>query len=138
MIGQNQLEVNLARRWHTFGGRRIENPQEGATAASPFVCRNVGGPPCLVGLHVQDCIAEGTWGNEILTFWLHFGQYFCKGNPESYPKISLIFWLQFRTPQRLKNEAGGSKNETQTLSNRGPETSKIESKAFQNAIFRVI
>ena len=49
---------------HTFGGRRIELPQGGATAASPFVCKNVGGLPCIEGLHLQDCIAEGTWGNE--------------------------------------------------------------------------
>ena len=42
----------------------IELPQGGATAASPFVCKNVGGLPCIEGLHLQDCIAEGTWGNE--------------------------------------------------------------------------
>ena len=42
VIGQSQLEINLARCWHTFGGRRIELPQGGATAASPFVCKNVG------------------------------------------------------------------------------------------------
>ena len=42
VIGQSQLEINLARRWHTFGGRRIELPPGGATAASPFVCKNVG------------------------------------------------------------------------------------------------
>ena len=42
----------------------IEFPQGGATAASPFVCKNLGGLPCLEGLHVQDCSAEGTWGNE--------------------------------------------------------------------------
>ena len=44
---------------HTFGGRRIELPPVGATAASPFVCKNVGGLPCIEGLHLQDCIAEG-------------------------------------------------------------------------------
>ena len=32
---------------HTFGGRRIELPPGGATAASPFVCKNVGGLPCI-------------------------------------------------------------------------------------------
>ena len=51
-----------------LGSNSIDSPQGGATAASPFVCRNVGGPPCLVGLHVQDCIAEGTWGNDIFNF----------------------------------------------------------------------
>ena len=64
VIGQSQLEINLARRWHTFGGRRIELPPGGATAASLFVCKNVGGLPCLEGVHLQDCIAEGSWGNE--------------------------------------------------------------------------
>ena len=29
VIGQSQLEINLARRWHTFGGRRIEGPRGG-------------------------------------------------------------------------------------------------------------
>ena len=29
VIGQSQLEINLARCWHTFGGRRIEDPQGG-------------------------------------------------------------------------------------------------------------
>ena len=41
---------------HTFGGRRIELPPGGATAASPFVCLNLWraakhfscGGPCLV------------------------------------------------------------------------------------------
>ena len=42
----------------------IELPPGGATAASPFVCKSVGGLPCIEGLHLQDCIAEGTWGNE--------------------------------------------------------------------------
>ena len=40
----------------------IENPQGGATAASPFVCKNVGGLSCIEGLHLQDCIAEGPHG----------------------------------------------------------------------------
>ena len=30
MIGQSQFEMSLARRWHTFGGRRIETPRGGA------------------------------------------------------------------------------------------------------------
>ena len=47
VIGQSQLEINLARRWHTFGGRRIELPPGGATAASPFVGKTVGGLPCI-------------------------------------------------------------------------------------------
>ena len=63
-VSESDFETSLARRWHTFGGRRIELPPGGATAASPFVCKNVGGLPCIEGLHLQDCIAEGTWGNE--------------------------------------------------------------------------
>ena len=35
-------------------------------------------------------------------------------------KISFTFLLQSKTPQRLKNEAGGPKNETQTFQNQGP------------------
>ena len=35
VIGQSQLEMSLARRWHTFGGRRIESPQGGDTAGHP-------------------------------------------------------------------------------------------------------
>ena len=30
VIGQSQLEINLARCWHTFGGRRIETPRGGS------------------------------------------------------------------------------------------------------------
>ena len=56
----------------------IDSPQGGATAASPFVCRNVGGPPCLVGLHVQDCIAEGTWGNDIFNFGYDLASIFAR------------------------------------------------------------
>ena len=56
----------------------IEYPQGGATAASPFVSRNVGGPPCLVGLHVQDCIAEGTWGNDIFNFGYDLASIFAR------------------------------------------------------------
>ena len=44
-----------------LGSNSIELPQGGATAASPFVCKNVGGLPCIEGLHLQDCIGEGTW-----------------------------------------------------------------------------
>ena len=56
MIGQSQLEMSSARRWHTFGGRRIENPPGGPTAASPIWGMNVGGLACIKGLHVQDSI----------------------------------------------------------------------------------
>ena len=68
MVGSGALVVSdvvwIQHALHTFGGRRIELPQGGATAASPFVCKNVGGLPCIEGLHLQGCIAEGTWGNE--------------------------------------------------------------------------
>ena len=37
VIGQSQLEINLARCWHTFGGRRIESPQGGDTAGHPLL-----------------------------------------------------------------------------------------------------
>ena len=37
VIGQSQFEMSLARRWHTFGGRRIETPRGGTTAAHPFL-----------------------------------------------------------------------------------------------------
>ena len=36
MIGQSQLEMSSARRWHTFGGRRIESPRGGDTAGHPL------------------------------------------------------------------------------------------------------
>ena len=61
-----------------LGFNSIDSPQGGATAASPFVCRNVGGPPCLVGLHVQDCIAEGTWGNDIFNFGYDLASIFAR------------------------------------------------------------
>ena len=61
-----------------FCNDSIDSPQGGATAASPFVCRNVGGPPCLVGLHVQDCIAEGTWGNDIFNFGYDLASIFAR------------------------------------------------------------
>ena len=35
VIVQSQLEMNLARCWHTFGGRRIESPRGGDTAGHP-------------------------------------------------------------------------------------------------------
>ena len=64
--------------FHRFVLDSIDSPQGGATAASPFVCRNVGGPPCLVGLHVQDCIAEGTWGNDIFNFGYDLASIFAR------------------------------------------------------------
>ena len=36
VIGQSQLEMNPARRWHTFGGRRIESPQGRDIAGHPL------------------------------------------------------------------------------------------------------
>ena len=36
VIGQSQLEFSLARRWHTFGGRRIEGPRGGTPPATPL------------------------------------------------------------------------------------------------------
>ena len=36
VIGQSQLDLHSARRWHTFGGRRIESPQGGDTAGHPL------------------------------------------------------------------------------------------------------
>ena len=70
----------------------------------------------------------------VVTLW----PVFLQGQPRKLTKISLIFWLQFRTPQTLQNEAGGPKNETQTLSNRGPEASKTEPRALQDAILKDI
>ena len=55
----------------------LNSPWGGATAASPFVGKNIGRLPCIQGWHVQDCIAEGKWGHEIFTFWhalAHLGQ----------------------------------------------------------------
>ena len=46
-VSESDFEISPARRWHTCGGRRIELPPGGATAASPFVCKNVGGLPCI-------------------------------------------------------------------------------------------
>ena len=43
MIGQSQLEMNPARCWHTFGGRRIEDPQGGDTAAHPPLAQGAQG-----------------------------------------------------------------------------------------------
>ena len=36
MIRQSQLVDSLARRWHTFGGRRIEDPRGGTPPATPL------------------------------------------------------------------------------------------------------
>ena len=38
-------ELMIQHAAHTFGGRRIDLPLGGATAASPFVGKNVGGLP---------------------------------------------------------------------------------------------
>ena len=38
VIGQSQLEINLARCWHTFGGRRIESPPGGGTPPATHSC----------------------------------------------------------------------------------------------------
>ena len=70
----------------------------------------------------------------VVTLW----PVFLQGQPRKLTKISFIFLFQFRTPQTLKNEAGGSKNETQTLQNRGPEASKIEPRVLQDVIFKDI
>ena len=35
-IGQSQFEMNPARRWHTFGGRRIELPPAGGHCRLPI------------------------------------------------------------------------------------------------------
>ena len=46
-VSESEFETSLARRWHTCGGRRIELPPGGATAASPNLYKNVGGLPCI-------------------------------------------------------------------------------------------
>ena len=61
-----------------------------------------------------------------------------EGQPRKLTKLSLIFWFPCITPQTLQNEAGAPKNETQPLSNRGPEASKIESRNLQDAILKDI
>ena len=102
VIGQSQLEINLARRWHTFGGRRT--PPGGATAASPFVCKNVGELPCIESLHLQDCIAEGTWGNESP----HFGY--------NLPRLCYEFKTRVRNtflPKEPRKRRTFSKNRSQ-------------------------
>ena len=129
VIVQSQLEMSLARCWHTFGGRRIELPQGGATAASPFVCKNVGGLPCIEGLHLQDCIAEGTWGNESP----HFGN--------NLPRLCYEFKTLVRNtflPKEPRKRRTFSKNRSQNPLKSRPGASKIEPRAIQNAIFQDI
>ena len=129
VIGQSQLEMSSARRWHTFGGRRIELPPGGATAASPFVCKNVGGLPCIEGLHLQDCIAEGTWGNESP----HFGY--------NLPRLCYEFKTLVRNtflPKEPRKRRTFSKNRSQNPLKSRPGASKIEPRAIQNAIFQDI
>ena len=35
-VSDSEFETSSARRWHTFGGRRIESPQGGDTAGHPL------------------------------------------------------------------------------------------------------
>ena len=112
---------------HTFGGRRIELPPGGATAASPFVCKNVGGLPCIEGLHLQDCIAEGTWGNESP----HFGY--------NLPRLCYEFKTLVRNtflPKEPRKRRTFSKNRSQNPLKSRPGASKIEPRALQDAIFK--
>ena len=107
----------------------IELPQGGATAASPFVCKNVGGLPCIEGLHLQDCIAEGTWGNESP----HFGN--------NLPRLCYEFKTLVRNtflPKEPRKRRTFSKNRSQNPSKSRPGASKIEPRAIQNVIFQDI
>ena len=107
----------------------IELPQGGATAASPFVCKNVGGLPCIEGLHLQDCIAEGTWGNESP----HFGY--------NLPRLCYEFKTLVRNtflPKEPRKRRTFSKNRSQNPLKSRPGASKIEPRAIQNAIFQDI
>ena len=120
-----------ARRWHTFGGRRIENSQGGGTAASPFVCRNVGGPPCLVGLHVQNSIAEGTWGHESPHFGYNLPRLGAHGRKlaeQEFFRRMLAWRLENRGLEVTKSPPEAPKSR--------PRPSKIEPGALQDAIFK--
>ena len=104
----------------------IELPPGGATAASPFVCKNVGGLPCIEGLHLQDCIAEGTWGNESP----HFGY--------NLPRLCYEFKTLVRNtflPKEPRKRRTFSKNRSQNPLKSRPGASKIEPRALQDAIF---
>ena len=88
-----------------------------ATAASPFVCKNVGGLPCIEGLHLQDCIAEGTWGNESP----HFGF--------NLPSLCYEFKTLVRNtflPKEPRKRRTFSKNRSQNPLKSRPGGSKIE------------
>ena len=95
----------------------IELPPGGATAASPFVCKNVGGLPCIEGLHRQDCIAEGTWGNESP----HFGF--------NLPRLCYEFKTLVRNtflPKEPRKRRTFSQNWSQNPLKSRPGASKIE------------
>ena len=100
----------------------IELPPGGATAASPFVCKNVGGLPCIEGLHLQDCIAEGTWGNESP----HFGY--------NLPRLCYEFKTLVRNtflPKEPRKRRTFSKNRFQNPLKSRPRASKIEARRLQ-------
>ena len=101
----------------------IELPPGGATAASPFVCKNVGGLPCIEGLHLQDCIAEGTWGNESP----HFGN--------NLPRLCYEFKTLVRNtflPKEPRKRRTFSKNRSQNPLKSRPGVSKIEDRSLPN------
>ena len=104
-------------------------PRGGAIAASPFVCKNVGGLPCIDGLHLQDCIAEGTRGNESP----HFGY--------NLPRLCYELKTLVRNtflPKEPRKRRTFSKNRSQNPLKSRPGASKIEPRAIQNAIFQDI
>ena len=114
-------------RLGTEGGAAdsIELPQGEATAASPFVCKNVGGLPCIEGLHLQDCIAEGTWGNESP----HFGY--------NLPRLCYEFKTLVRNtflPKEPRKQRTFSKNRSQNPLKSRPGASKIEARMLPNRV----
>ena len=119
VIGQSQLEMNPARCWHTFGGRRIESPQGGDTAGHPTPWAPRPSPPGHG--------STGIRGRRPVT-WQHLGHSSPSNGPMRQDKLVAKRLPPRKSPQASFVTSKTFENPARTLLNRarGPPKSSPE------------